>query len=74
MRLDYWLYMNEASGSGVVKTKEGKLNMVGRELKRRGYAGKTVPGYIFESVCEDCGLNLSTLTEKDIRKIEEKWL
>ena len=68
----YWLYMNEAEGTGLVKTREGKVNSVGRKLADMGYRGKVVPTPVFLAVCRE--FELYNVTEKEVRTIEERWL
>jgi len=68
----YWLYMNEAEGTGLVNTREGRLNQVGRALRDMGYAGKVVPATVFDSLLEK--YKLKDITMKEIHQIEEKWL
>lgn len=68
----YWLYMNETTGSGLVNTREGRLNQVGRALRDMGYAGKVVPAPVFDSLLEK--YKLKDITMKEIHQIEEKWL
>ena len=68
----YWLYMNETEGSGLVNTREGRLNQVGRALRNMGYAGKVVPAPVFDSLLEK--YKLKDITMKEIHQIEEKWL
>lgn len=68
----YWLYMNEAEGTGLVNTREGRLNQVGRALRDMGYAGKVVPAPVFDSLLEK--YKLKDITIKEIHQIEEKWL
>lgn len=68
----YWLYMNEAEGTGLVNTREGRLNQVGRALRDMGYAGKVVPAPVFDSLLEK--YKLKDITMKEIHQIEEKWL
>ena len=70
--LGYWLYMNEAEGTRLVTTREGKINSVGRELQRRGYAGKVVPHAVFEEVMGK--FDLRHVTAEEIHRIEEEWL
>lgn len=72
MNLGYWLYMNEAEGTGLVDTRQSKINAVGKALREMGYAGKTVPQAVFISLCEKYKLNNPTKTE--ISQIEERWL
>lgn len=68
----YWLYMNEAEGTGLVNTREGRLNQVGRALRDMGYTGKVVPAPVFDSLLEK--YKLKDITMKEIHQIEEKWL
>lgn len=68
----YWLYMNETNGTGLVNTREGRLNQVGRALRDMGYAGKVVPAPVFDSLLEK--YKLKDITMKEIHQIEEKWL
>lgn len=68
----YWLYMNEAEGTGLVNTREGRLNQVGRALRDMGYVGKVVPAPVFDSLLEK--YKLKDITMKEIHQIEEKWL
>jgi hypothetical protein len=68
----YWLYMNEANGTGLVNTREGRLNQVGRALRNMGYEGKVVPAPVFDSLLEK--YKLKDITMKEIHQIEEKWL
>ena len=68
----YWLYMNEAEGTGLVNTREGRLNQIGRALRDMGYAGKVVPAPVFDSLLEK--YKLKDITMKEIHQIEEKWL
>ena len=72
MDLGYWLYMNEAEGTGIVDTREAKLNAIGRELADKGYCGRVVPQIVFETLCYKHKLN--NITRKDIQYIERKWL
>ena len=72
MDLGYWLYMNEAEGTGIVDTREAKLNALGRELADKGYCGRVVPQIVFETLCYKHKLN--NITRKDIQYIERKWL
>lgn len=72
MNNGYWLYMNEANGTGLVNTREGRLNQIGRALRDMGYAGKVVPAPVFDSLLEK--YKLKDITMKEIHQIEEKWL
>jgi hypothetical protein len=68
----YWLYMNEASGSGLVNTRQGRINSLGRELRSRGYAGKVVPSTVFASLLHK--YKLEDITQSEIHDIERNWL
>lgn len=68
----YWLYMNEAEGTGLVNTREGRLNQLGRALRNRGYSGKVVPAAVFASLLQKYDLN--DITENEIHQIERDWL
>ena len=75
MRLDYWLYMNEAGGyDDIVDTREARLNAIGRELREMGYArpGAVVPNAVFDALLKKH--NIKNITQKEIDKIERKWL
>ena len=72
MDLGYWLYMNEAEGTGLVNTREGKINAIGRELREAGYAHNVVPLGVFTTLCEK--YKIYDITDKEIQKIERKWL
>ena len=72
MNNGYWLYINETEGTGLVNTREGRLNQVGRALRDMGYAGKVVPAPVFDSLLEK--YKLKDITMKEIHQIEEKWL
>lgn len=72
MKNDYWLYINEAEGTGLVDTREGRLNQIGRALRDMGYAGKVVPGTVFASLLEK--YKVKNITQAEIHHIEEKWL
>ena len=72
MNTGYWLYMNEAEGTGLVDTREGRLNQIGRALRDKGYAGKVVPAYVFADLLNK--YNIQNITDKEIREIERKWL
>lgn len=72
MDTGYWLYMNEAEGTGLVNTRQGRLNQLGRELKARGYAGGVVPHAVFASLLEK--YKLTDITQNEIRQIERTWL
>ena len=75
MNLGYWLYMNEAEGyDSMVSTRLAKINAIGRELREAGYAGQTVPSYVFTELCRKHGIPAHEITQKDISYIEEKWL
>lgn len=68
----YWLYINEAEGTGLVSTREGRLNQLGRHLRNLGYAGKVVPATVFYSLLQKYDLN--DITEAEVHKIEREWL
>lgn len=72
MDTGYWLYMNEAEATGLVDTREGRLNQIGRALRDKGYAGKVVPAYVFVDLLNK--YNIQNITDKEIREIERKWL
>lgn len=68
----YWLYLNEAEGTGLVNTREGRLNQLGRHLRNLGYAGKIVPATVFYPLLQKYDLN--DITEAEVHKIEREWL
>ena len=73
MDLKYWLYMNEAEGcDDMVSTRTAKINAIGKELRKMGYAGKVVPSAVFLAVCAKHGIN--NVTREEIAHIEEEWL
>lgn len=72
MDTGYWLYMNEAEGTGLVNTRQGRLNQLGRELRARGYVGKVVPQGVFASLLQKYKLN--DITQSEIHDIERNWL
>lgn len=72
MDTGYWLYMNEAEGTGLVNTRQGRLNQLGRTLRDMGYAGKVVPQGVFASLLQKYKLN--DITESEIHDIERMWL
>ncbi len=72
MDLGYWLYMNEAAGTGLVNTRESRLNQIGRALRDMGYAGKTIPAPVFDSLLYK--FKVTNITEAEIHQIERKWL
>lgn len=72
MNTGYWLYMNEAEGTGLVNTRQGRLNQLGRELRARGYAGGVVPQEVFASLLQKYKLN--DITQSEIHDIERNWL
>ena len=72
MDTGYWLYMNEQEGSGLVNTRQGRLNQLGRELRARGYAGGVVPQGVFASLLQKYKLN--DITQSEIHDIERNWL
>lgn len=72
MDLGYWLYMNEVSGTGLVDTRESRLNQIGRALRDMGYKGKVVPAAVFYPLLEKYKLN--DITESEVHDIERMWL
>ena len=72
MDTSYWLYMNEAEGTGLVNTRQGRLNQIGRELRAKGYAGKVVPQYVFEQLLRK--YKITDITQSEIHQIERDWL
>ena len=72
MDLGYWLYMNEAEGTGLVNTRLGKINAIGRELRRKGYRNSIVPANVFEELLNK--YKLYDITQREINDIEERWL
>ena len=68
----YWLYMNEAEGSGLVDTRQGRLNQLGRALRNMGYAGGIVPAAVFATLLQKYKLN--DITDDEVRYIEREWL
>ena len=72
MNLGYWLYMNEVEGTGLVDTRLGKINAIGRELRKRGYRNSIVPAVVFEELLDK--YELYDITQREINDIEERWL
>lgn len=72
MDLGYWLYMNEAEGTGLVNTRLGKINAIGRELRRKGYRNSIVPANVFEELLNK--YKLYDITQREVNDIEERWL
>lgn len=72
MNLGYWLYMNEAEGTGLVDTRLGKINAIGKELRRKGYRNSIVPANVFEELLNK--YKLYDITQREINDIEERWL
>lgn len=68
----YWLYMNEAEGTGIVNTRQGRLNQLGRHLRTMGYKDKVVPAAVFVSLLRKYRLN--DITQDEIEYIERTWL
>ena len=68
----YWLYINEAEGTGLVNTRQGRLNQLGRHLRSMGYKGKVVPAAVFYPLLEKYKLN--DITESEVHAIERMWL
>lgn len=72
MNLGYWLYMNEAEGTGLVDTRLGKINAIGKELRKKGYCNSIVPAVVFEELLDK--YKLYDITQKEVNYIEERWL
>lgn len=72
MDTGYWLYMNEAEGTGLVNTRQGRLNQLGRHLRDMGYKGKVVPAAVFYPLLEK--YKLTDITESEVHDIERMWL
>lgn len=72
MDLGYWLYMNETEGTGLVNTRLGKINAIGRELRKRGYRNSIVPANVFEELLDK--YKLYDITQREVNDIEERWL
>ena len=68
----YWLYMNEAEGTGLVDTRQGRLNQIGRTLRDMGYAGKVVPTGVFASLL--IKYKMTDITKDEIDYIEREWI
>ena len=68
----YWCYMNEVEATGLIDTREGRLNQIGRALRDMGYAGKVVPAPVFLALLDKYKVN--DITQKEINQIEERWL
>ena len=68
----YWLYINEKEGTGLVDTREGRLNQIGRHLRDMGYAGKVVPTGVFASLL--IKYKVTDITQEEIEYIEKEWL
>ena len=75
MDLGYFLFMAEAEGvDEIVNTRTAKINAIGKELREAGYAGQTVPSYVFTELCRKHGIPAYEITQEDISYIEEEWL
>ena len=73
MKLDYWMYMNEAEGyDSMVNTRTARINAIGRELREAGYGGQRVPSEVFVDTCRKHGITY--LSTSEIEKIEREWL
>lgn len=72
MDTSYWLYMNEAEGTGLVNTRQGRLNQLGRRLRDMGYKGEVVPAAVFVSLLSKYRLN--DITQDEVNYIERTWL
>ncbi len=59
----YWLYMNEAEGTGMVDTKLGRINTLINKMNEypRGYVKKN-----FDNMCHEYGLDYLTSAEEDM--------
>ena len=68
----YWLYMNEAEATGLVDTRQGRLNQLGRALRDMGYTGGIVPAAVFATLLQKYKLN--DITDDEVRYIEREWL
>ena len=68
----YWLYMNEKEGTGLVDTREGRLNQIGRALCDMGYKGQVVPTGVFASLL--IKYKVKDITKEEIEYIEREWL
>jgi hypothetical protein len=68
----YWLYMNEREGSGLVNTREGRLNQIGRALRDMGYSGKVVPTGVFASLL--IKYKMTDITQDEIAYLEREWI
>ena len=68
----YWLYMNEKEGSGLVNTRQGRLNQIGRALRDMGYAGKVVPTGVFASLL--IKYKMTDITKDEIAYLEREWI
>lgn len=72
MDTGYWLYMNEKEGTGLIDTREGRLNQIGRHLRDMGYAGKVIPTGVFASLL--IKYKVTDITQEEIEYIEKEWL
>lgn len=71
MRLDYFLYMNEAEGTGLINTHTAKVNKLIKELRTYiGYGDD--PNEVWIEVCYACGLDPHDLTDSDKRRINRE--
>ncbi len=68
----YWLYMNEAEATGLVNTRQGRLNQIGRALRDMGYAGKVVPTGVFASLL--IKYKMTDITKDEIAYLEREWI
>lgn len=71
MRLDYFLYMNEAEGTGLVDTHDSKVNQVINAL-RKYYRQGGDPNEIWRDVCRKYNLSPDSLTNYDKNKINKE--
>jgi hypothetical protein len=72
MNDSYWLYMNEAEATGLVNTRQGRLNQIGRALRDMGYAGKVVPTGVFASLL--IKYKMTDITQDEIAYLEREWI
>lgn len=64
--LPYGLYMAEAKG--YLNTRESKLQKIIRIVK--SYPNRIISESIFYSICKKCEINPNSLTEVEIRRIQ----
>lgn len=71
MRLDYFLYMNEAEGTGLVDTHDSKVNQVIKALRKIRMGGGD-PNEVWQDICRKYNLSPSSLTNYDKNKINRE--